>query len=151
MFEMWKLKRRFRKIGRTKEKETKKLKKQKADSYAFQQLEWDEQEAVKDAENFFDYKEGQRLRQQAVALDVEIPPITDLTMWVDDTGESGLMWFTSKGRAHLVTKIILPLAGLIIGILGAITGLIAVSRKAPQPEKKPPTFERLIEVRAARQ
>jgi len=51
----------------------------------------------------------------------------------------------------LVTKIILPLAGLIIGILGAITGLIAVSRKAPQPEKKPPTFERLIEVRAARQ
>jgi len=168
MFEMWKLKRRLRKIGRTKQKETKKLKKRKADSYAFQQLEWDEQEAIKDAENFFDYKEGQRLRQQAVALDVEIPPTTDLTMWVDDTGESGLMWFTSRGRAHVrklvdeekarrfevrtlwVTKIILPLAGLIIGIIGAITGLIAVSRKAPQQEKKPPAFERLMQVGAGR-
>jgi hypothetical protein len=84
MFEGWKVTWRLWKIGRTTKKETKKLKKQKADSHAFQQLEWDEQNAIEEVENYFAYKEGQRLHQQAVALDVEIPPITDITMWVDD-------------------------------------------------------------------
>jgi hypothetical protein len=43
----------------------------------------------------------------------------------------------------------IPLAGLIIGIIGALTGLFAVMHKKPdQPEKKPPVYQPLIVVKA---
>lgn len=166
MFEVWKLKWRLWKVGWTTARETKKLKARNAERSVFQELEWSEQEAVKDLEQGLDYIEGTRLFRLARKFDVEVPPLTDAEIWYDDTGESGYAWFTSRGRALIgkqidevrarrfevktqwVTKIIIPLASLLIAFLGLFVGLFALGRRnARQPEKKPPRFERLIEVK----
>jgi hypothetical protein len=167
MFNVWKLKWRLRKVSWTTAREKKKLRERNADRSEFQELEWSEQEAVKDLEQGLDYIEGTRLYRLARKLDVEVPPITDAEIWVDDTGESGYAWFTSKGRSLIgkqidevrarrfevktlwVTKIIIPLGSLLIAFLGLLVGMIALSRRnAPEPEKKPPTFERLLKADA---
>lgn len=166
MFELWKLKWLLWKIYRTTASEKKKLKATNASHYDFQFVEASEQDAVQDTENHYAFQVGQKLRHKAVRLDVEIPPTTDLTMWVDDTRDSGFMWFTSKGRAHVrrlvdaektrrfeartlwLTRIILPFAGLLIGIIGAFTGCFAVMHKSiPAPEQKPPAYERVLDVK----
>ena len=165
MFDLWKLRWRLWQIRRTTAQETAKLQNRKTSSYDFQQLEWDEQNAVQDAEKYFAFKEGKKLRKQAVALDIELPPTTDNTIWYDDTRESGFMWFTQKGRAHVrrlidqererrfnvktlwVTKFWLPLLAALVGIIGALTGLFAIMhRKVDQQDKKPPAYERLLKV-----
>lgn len=167
MFERWKLKRRLAEVGRTTARLQKQLDARKADRSEYQHLEWDEHEAIKDIEHGFDYVEGTRLLRLARDLDIELPPHEDDAMWFNDTGESGFMWFTSKGRAHVrklidtekarrfevktlwVTKIILPLAGVIVGIIGALTGLIAVSRHPTrEPDKKTPIHEQLLRGKA---
>jgi hypothetical protein len=165
MFELWKLRWRLWRIRRTTAKETTKLQNRTASSYDFQQLEWDEQNAVQDAEKYFDFKQGQKLRKQAVALDIELPPIADQTIWHDDTGESGFIWFTQKGRAQVrklidqererrfnvrtlwVTKFWLPLLAALVGVIGALTGLFAIMhRKADQQESPPPVYKQLLQV-----
>jgi hypothetical protein len=144
MFERWKLKWRLAEIQKTTARKQKELEARKADKIEYQELEWDEYGAVKDVEQHFDYLEGTRLLGVARDLDIEVPHYTDNTMWVNDTGESGFMWFTSKGRAHVrklideekarrfevktlwVTKFWIPLLAALIGIIGALTGLVAI-------------------------
>src|SRR6266481_4049025 len=101
MFDLWKLRWRLWQIRRTTARETAKLQNRKTSSYDFQQLEWDDQNAVQDAKKYFASKEGKKLRKQAVALDSERPPTTEDTIWYEDTGESGFIWFTQKGRPHV--------------------------------------------------
>jgi hypothetical protein len=144
MFERWKLKRRLADINRTTARKQKELDARKADKTEYEELEWDEYGAIRDIEHGFDYIEGTRLLRVARDLDIEVPHYSDETMWVNDTGESGFMWFTSKGRAHVrklideekarrfevktlwVTKFWIPLLAAGIGIIGALTGLVAV-------------------------
>jgi hypothetical protein len=51
-----------------------------------------------------------------------------------------------EAKTRWVTKFWLPLLAALVGIIGALTGLIAVSRKAPPQETKPPSHERLVPV-----
>jgi|SRR6267378_612755 len=98
---------------------------------------------VMDAEKELDGAVGQLLLHEARSLDVELPTIEDKTMWFEARG-SERIWLSPRGRAHVrklideekgrrfdvktrwVTKIILPLAGVLVGIIGALTGLVAV-------------------------
>jgi hypothetical protein len=83
-----------------------------------------------------------RVQHEARQLDIEFPPLDDTSLWHRDTDQSLFLKF--RGRAYLreridkektrrfdaktlwVTKILLPLAGILVGILGALTGLVAV-------------------------
>jgi hypothetical protein len=85
-----------------------------------------------------------KIRQEAQELDIEFPPLEDEGMWNRDEDQSLVLKF--RGRAYLreridkektrrfeaktlwVTKIILPLAGVLVGLIGAATGFIAVWR-----------------------
>jgi hypothetical protein len=138
------LKRRLAKIYRTTARKQKELDARKADKTEYEELEWDEYGAIRDIEHGFDYIKGTRLLRVARDLDIEVPHYRDETMWANDTGESGFMWFTSKGRAHVrklideekarrfevktlwVTKFWTPLLAAGVGIIGALTGLAAV-------------------------
>jgi hypothetical protein len=84
------------------------------------------------------------IRQEAQELDLEFPPLEDDGMWNRGNDQSLILKF--RGRAFLreridkektrrfevktlwVTKIILPLAGVLVGIIGALTGLFAILR-----------------------
>jgi hypothetical protein len=84
------------------------------------------------------------IRQEAQELDIEFPPLEDEGMW--HRGEDQSLSLKFRGRAYLreridkektrrfdaktlwVTKIILPLAGVLVGLIGAATGFIAVWR-----------------------
>jgi hypothetical protein len=80
---------------------------------------------------------------EAETLDVTIPPDDDGKIWEKDKSYTH-PFLTAAGRHQLrtsidleksrrfevktlwVTKIILPLAGVLVGIIGALTGLVAV-------------------------
>src|SRR5208283_892810 len=140
---LWKLIWERWRIDRQIAKERDKLVKRKASGEEFARLDFDEYSAMKEIENAMDWEIGTRLSDRARALDVDIPPINDLQMWYHD--ENGRkLWFTPKGRAHVrklideekarrfevktrwVTKLIIPLLAALIGIIGALTGLVAV-------------------------
>jgi hypothetical protein len=143
MFDVWKLNRQLQKIQKSFAKEHQKLVKRKAPAEDFQNLDYDEHYAIEDAEKAIDLTVGTRLFHEARSLDVETPPFTDEEMWFKDD-ENDRIWFTSKGRAHVrrlideekarrfevktrwVMKIILPVMTALIGIIGAVTGLVAV-------------------------
>jgi len=143
MFMVWRLKWQRWKIGRSYAKDYKKLQKEKASREKFGEHDAEEYYAVREVEREIEFEVGRRLYDEARSLDVEIPPHSDSEMWVDDAvGER--TWLSSKGRAQVrklideekarrfevktqwVTRLILPVLGLLIGVLGAITGLIAV-------------------------
>ena len=89
---------------------------------------------------------GRDLFHEARRLDVETPPLANKEMWCSSRDGDSLVWLTSKGRAHVrkqidaekarrfevktlwVTKFWLPLLAALVGILGALTGLVAVLR-----------------------
>ena len=143
MFKVWQLRWGRWKIQRLFAKDHQKLVKEKAPREKFDELGAEEYYAVREIERDIDSEIGLRLIREARSLDVEIPPPSDSPMWV--RGDDGVrIWLSSKGRAKArksideekarrfevktqwVTRLILPLLGLLIGVLGAITGLIAV-------------------------
>lgn len=93
------------------------------------------------------FKESWRLRNEAILLDVEIPPITQEANDQWTFTNDGRRFLTAKSRANLrkaideeearrfevrtrwVTKLILPLAGGAVGIIGALIGLVAAFKK----------------------
>jgi hypothetical protein len=86
-----------------------------------------------------------RLAREARSLDVEMPGRDQIDFWVEDTVNQ-MNWLSAKGRTHVrklvdeektrrfdvktrwVTKLIIPLLAALIGVIGAITGLVAVLR-----------------------
>lgn len=141
MFELWKLKRKIRSVQRAYAKDRAKLEKKKAPREELDQLEASEFYEVREIEKEIEKIEGGRLWRQARHLDVETPRPTEKEMWIE---EFGSLWFSPKGRAYVrklvdeekarrfevksrwVAKIIIPLLSLLVGIIGAITGLVAV-------------------------
>jgi hypothetical protein len=129
------------------DKRFKDLKKKKATGGEIAQLNHSEQQDMQEFDDTINYFAGQKLLDQARSLDVEIPPYTDQTMWVQHDNQDTIRWFTPKARAQVrkaidevksrrfevktlwVTKIILPLAGVTVGILGALIGLVAALKK----------------------
>jgi hypothetical protein len=143
MFKVWRLRWQRWSIQRSCAKDYNKLKREKAPREKFGELDAEEYYAVQEVEQELDCEIGRRLWGEARSLDVETPPLSDDQMWFHHA-DGERVWLTSKGRAQVrklideekarrfevktqwVTRLILPLLGLIIGVLGAITGLIAV-------------------------
>jgi hypothetical protein len=142
MFKVWRLKWQRWRLQHSYAKDYKNLVKKKASQDELMQLHAGEHFDVEAVEQQIDFYIGTKLSDKARSLDVEIPHFSDKQMWVH--GEQGYFWFSSKGRAHVrklideerarrfevksqwFIKIILPTLGLVIGIVGAITGLVAV-------------------------
>jgi hypothetical protein len=143
MFKIWQLRWRRSRIQRSCAKDYRKLERQKAPKEKFEELDADEYYEVREVEQELDCETGLRLWGEARSLDVETPPLSDDQMWFHHA-DGKRVWLSSKGRAQVrklideeaarrfevktqwVTRLILPLLGLIIGVLGAITSLIAV-------------------------
>jgi hypothetical protein len=139
MLEVWKLNRQLIKIERS---YTKELRKQ-ADADKFEGLIASRFAARHAVENDIDLVLTHRLVRKARSLDVEIPLVNDAPMWRQDN-ETKRYMLTPKGRAQVrkmideeqarrfevktrwVMKLIVPLLAALIGIIGAITGLVAV-------------------------
>jgi hypothetical protein len=106
------------------------------------QIDADCYSACKHIDDRLDWVLDQAIRQEAQELDIAMPLVTEREMWQRDEDQS--LYLTSQGRFYLrrlidqekarrfevktlwVTKIILPLAGVLVGIIGALTGLVAV-------------------------
>jgi hypothetical protein len=143
MFKVWQLRWSLWKIQRAFAKDHQKLVKEKASREEFEKLDAAEYFEVRDVEREIDCQIGRHLFDVARSLDVEIPSRSDSEMWTTRDDDMRV-WLSSKGRAKVrksvdeekarrfevktqwVTRLILPLLGLLIGVLGAITGLIAV-------------------------
>jgi hypothetical protein len=146
MFEVWRLNRALRKTQRSFERDREKLRSKKAPRDEFMALDADEYHQVNDIEQAIDFTASQSLLHVARSLDVEVPPIRNSQMWIDD-GETGKVWLSPAGRAHVrkliyeekarsfeaktlwLTKFWLPLLAVAVGIIGALTGLFAVLHK----------------------
>lgn len=147
MFELWKLNRELHATRKSFAKDRKNLVRRNAPRDEFLALDANEYFLITVIETGVDVVVGGRLLDEARALDVETPPRSDKEMWVEG-GAINESFFTPKGRAHVrrlideekerrfnvktlwLTKLIIPLASLLIGILGALTGLVAVWRHA---------------------
>lgn len=164
MLRIWRLRQARTRAEKEYAKEIAALRKKKgAASYEFSQLEYDHYLERKNIDNSIEYLLSQRLLDEANNLDVPKPPYTEKEMWEreEEDGEV-MMWLSASGRAHLrkliseekarrfesrtlwITKFWLPLLAALIGIIGALTGLIAVSRKPAEPKQKPPAYEQTI-------
>jgi hypothetical protein len=89
-----------------------------------------------------EFEMSSRILLEAKELDVDIPDPNDGKLWIPSRYE--IPYLTSTGRAGLrklideekarrfevktrwVTKFILPLVAALIGIIGALTGLVAI-------------------------
>jgi hypothetical protein len=146
MFDIWRLKWQRWRIQQAYREDYKKLKENKAPADEFRQLDASEYFDTREIESVIDSRTSRRLTDQARSLDVETPPLSAKEMWIHhEDGER--VWLSAKGRSQVrklideekarrfevktrwVTKIILPLAGILVGIIGAITGLVAVLHK----------------------
>ena len=146
MFELWKLNRELRLTRESYANDRKNLAKRHARQDEFLAVDANEYFVVSIIEQAVDSLVGSRLLAEARALDVETPPLSDEEMWVQ-MPSPGDAFFTPKGRAYVrklideekerrfnvktlwVTKLIIPIASLLIGIIGALTGLVAVLHK----------------------
>jgi hypothetical protein len=145
MFELWKLNRQLRAHHRSYKKHRNKLLEEKARSDEVDTLDAEEYFTGRDIEREIDAVVGSRLIHETRSVDVEIPPLSDKDMWFfADDGRR--VWFTPKGRAHVrklideekgrrfeattrSVKLWLPIISALAGLLGVITGLVAVLRK----------------------
>lgn len=144
MFELWLLKRSRRKVVRAYERDRQKLKKKKNRGPGeFEELEHNEWQALQVEDNSINAFLSDQLWHEAREHDIEIPkgegvwedslyydrkylsmPIrSQLRRLIDEEKsrrfEVKMLW---------VTKFILPILGALVGVIGAITGLVAVLR-----------------------
>jgi hypothetical protein len=152
MFEVCKLKFKIWRVRRSFAADREKLGPSDKPLDEFEQIDIAEFDAIREIEKEIDIIEGGRLFRKARHLDVETPPLAEREMWLDEYGGRRI-WFSPKGRAHVrklideeesrrfeaksrwVTKIILPLLTLTLGIIGTITGLVAVNLNRKQLER----------------
>jgi hypothetical protein len=141
MFEIRRLHRKRRAIIAKAEKESEKASRSNEHASALQ-IAADSYAACKHIDERVDWLLDQDIRQEAQELDIAMPLVTEANMWQRDEDQS--LYLSSQGRFYLrklidqekarrfevktlwVTKIILPLAGVLVGIIGALTGLVAV-------------------------
>ena len=144
MFRLWQLKRRLRTAERKYARAYSDCKKNDIapeQSVALQRINTQ----LRAAEAAIEAYIGFCLLSEAQALDVDIPLLSDPGMWNSDE-QNGTAWFTPKGRTYVrklvdeekarrfevktlwVTKFWLPLLAALVGIIGALTGLVAVIR-----------------------
>lgn len=140
---LWYLKYRRWRLRRAFAKDVKAVEERKGSHDEFNQVYADYHYDLEQAEQVIDEEVGTRLFNEARSLDVEIPGPSANEMWMrGDDGSS--RWFSPKGRAHVrklideeksrrfevktlwVTKFWLPLLAALVGIIGALTGLVAV-------------------------
>lgn len=138
-FEVWKLNRKILSIQRAYAKDREDLEKKKALRDEIAQLEASEYFEVGEVETEIEIIVGSRLYREARSLDVETPALSEKDMWArEEYGDR--VWFTPKGRAH-VRKLIhderkrrfeaksrwIPLLSIVLGFIGTITGLVALT------------------------
>lgn len=152
--DLWRLRRRYRKAERAKEAQLKALDltTEEAKSANLATRQSIDQEIGDECENIRGRIERhltRRLREEATALDIEVFPTDDTEVWCAVKTEWGdnVPALTPKGRSHLrklidaekvrrfevkmlwVTKFLIPLLAALVGIIGALTGFVAVLHK----------------------
>jgi hypothetical protein len=126
--------------------EHKKLLEKHADNQDFASLEADEQFTLGEIQDQIDLIRSSNLFRKAYDYDVELPPSTDQSMW-QSTDDGEKTFLSKKGRAYVrkliheeygrdfdlrygsFTRIILPLIGLLTGLIGASAGYLAVKQR----------------------
>jgi hypothetical protein len=143
MFEIWRLKRRRAALQKAFQEDRETLEKEKAPREKLYELDSQEYFEVREIEVELDMEQSRQLVDEARALDADIPKPSDGETWISDDN-IGRIWLSSKWRATVrkavdeekarrfevrtrwVTKLIIPLLAGLIGIIGAMTGLVAV-------------------------
>jgi hypothetical protein len=141
MFDLWRLKRDRRKVVRAYERDFRNLKLKKAAPDDFEELrqsEWTELQVEDDGINKF---LSDQLWEEAREYDVAIP--VGEGVW-EDSIFGDRKYLTMATRANVrrlideeksrrfevktlwVTKLILPILGGLVGVIGALTGLVAI-------------------------
>lgn len=145
MLELWKLRRNRNRVAKAYAKDLRKLAKNKAPQDERYALEAQEYFELREADRMIDIELSDRLFRTANRLDVNIPPVKDGTMWFTDE-HTGRIWLTPNGRFttrklideeksrrfEVTTrwiKLLLPVITAAAGLIGVITGLVAVLRK----------------------
>lgn len=143
MFDIWRLKYRRWRVQAAFNKETEALRRKKATLAEVDELETQEYFEIRNYDEEINRLNALKLWRNASALDLEVPDSSNPEMWTySEDGERRFL--STRGRAHVrqlidaekarrfeiktmwVTKIILPVVASLVGILGAITGLVAV-------------------------
>jgi hypothetical protein len=146
VFTIWRLKyERWRMQGKF-DKARQELRVKKAPQEEFAYLDGDEFHTMSEFQEEFDRHNSGRLWRQASELDLEMPQSNqeDMFRYTDDGQHR---YLSAKGRNHVrklidaekalrfeiktmwVTKIILPLLGVLIGLIGALTGFFCCQTK----------------------
>jgi hypothetical protein len=146
VFRLWRLKWRRYRNQRYFDKKFKELKKNNASNNEVGALDADQHFTMQDFEEGIDHVIGSKLLDEARLLDVDIPTRSDESVWYHSE-DGTLAILTPKGRSTVrkaideerarrfevrtlwVTKIVLPLAGVVVGIIGALIGLVAALKK----------------------
>ena len=144
MFDLWRLKRGRRNVVRAYQRDLRKLKKnKKATSGDFEyhrHSQYEDLRAEDDAINAF---LSDQLWEEAREYDIEIP--TDEGTWEDSIfGDRRYLTMATRSKLRRlideeksrrfevkmlwVSKLILPILGGLVGVIGAVTGLVAVLR-----------------------
>jgi hypothetical protein len=139
VFDLWRLRRERRRVFFKYEKEIAAAGKNSPEAY---QLMADQHGDCESLDCRMDFIMDQDIRLEAQELDIVLPPVDQAEMWRRDQDQN--LYLSQNGRFHVrslideekgrrfdvktrwVTKIILPVVASLVGILGAITGLIAV-------------------------
>ena len=146
MLRIWQLRWKRWRVERSYAKKLKELEARKASRDDFGELDASEHFDLREIDEVIDQTLAMQLRRQAVLLDIELPAWPDNEIWKSsDDGE--FVYLTNKGRAQVrkliaeektrrfevktlwVTKFWLPLLAALVGIIGALTGLVAVLHK----------------------
>jgi len=143
MFKIWRLKYQRWRAQTAYNRDEQALVKRKASQAEFAELNADEYFNLRLFDEEIDRTNALRLWREGNALDLEMPEADQKEMWT--SSEDGQHTFLSiKGRARVrqlidiekarrfevrtmwVTRIVLPIIASLVGIIGAITGLVAV-------------------------
>ena len=144
MLDLWKLRQSRRKIVRAFERDRRGLNKKKASTAEHEELSRDEWANLQMEDDGINAFVSDQLWEEAREYDVEVPQNTP-NLW-EDSIFGNRKFLNTRGRSTVrrlideekarrfdvktrwVTKLILPILAALIGIIGAITGLVAVLR-----------------------
>ena len=145
MLDLWKLKRRRDSLQRSYDNDLAALRARKASSDDISQHEAEEVHFMGEEQEAIDIFMSDKLLEEGTKYDVRIPASDDREFWVVSTPFSR-SYLKPAGRNRVrrlideekerrfnvktlwVTKFFVPLLAALVGIIGAITGLVAVLR-----------------------